>query len=642
MRMSSVHKRLAIGPILCWALLVCAAGVSAQNGDGREGVYVDITSANIERLTNAVRITLSANGTIRGIIPWDFWISHIQQINGRWSLEPLDEMPLILANAKSQVGSFVNVATYPVSHILLTPTGEGNLGIGLRCAVVLYKPGGLVLLDTGDPMESLDWGPGDWRERGLLIMVDIKLAQDQKSIIVTVRSDQYTDTTTAEHRAPAEGDKRRLSIGQSGDALTLDAVNIPVSRVFEEIGRRSGRSIALSLAGEKWVTAYLPAMSADEMVKAICSCYELSWTEVGPGRYAIADARAVATETYLDGRTEMLPCRYIGPKDAINLLPNALLPYVHVNIPNNAVVVSGPQELVDKVRADLAVIDQPAKMIEVEATVVAVNREAAKAFEGEWWGGTYQSAGHLAGGNVEVGTGAAVVVNPDAANVDLAQGPLLIPRATPPGGWRTVLRSLSSDARARVLARPRTRVVNGHTGELFVGNTAYIIQERSRHSEGGLQPVQSGVTFRVTPVTGNGEDITVNTEVVASTSVASQGGEELAATSSRSVRGAVRIRNGESVVVAGLATVSEFGNTSGLPVLDREQLLARLFGLDAESEGFDDVVFILRARVVGTAPETGEAQPTDDDESTVLLGGDDSESGAVGAVGPPIGVRAGR
>jgi hypothetical protein len=56
----------------------------------------------------------------------------------------------------------------------------------------------------------------------------------------------------------------------------------------------------------------------------------------------------------------------------------------------------------------------------------------------------------------------------------------------------------------------------------------------------------------------------------------------------------------------------------GLPGVVDVAALRRLLGADSESTGYDDVIYILTARVVDNGPQTTE--------SFVLLGGDQSEA----------------
>ncbi len=589
--------RAARVPLGLLALCCLAASVAGQDETARKQTYANVTAARVERFTNAVRITLQADGTLEAWPGDEMW-NYITVPASGWAdrdMAPIDRVPIEIANGRSLISAFVDVADYPVSHISLSPTGSGNLGVGLRCEIVLYDKAGVVGMFNSSSWDN--WDAEHWRtEHDTNICYEVRRSQDMRSLIITVLSDQYEDTARVARRQPLPEDPVRLRVGGAGDVVTVEAVNVPVTRLLEVLGARSGRSLAVSaLERDRWVTMYLPPMPVERVVAAVCAAYELSWTPLPDGGFAIGEARASDAASYGAGRTELLRCNYLAPSTAINLLPRMVLPYVRVDVERSAVVVNGPPALIEKVRGDLAALDRPPPLIEIEGYMVTVADHATRDRLWGWSGATGTMGAAVGPGAAEVGEGGLLAEEADEAGVgDL----LMVARPTPPGGWASTLRALAADQRVRLVARPRVRVVNGHTGELFVGDERFLVMAQSSYSWGGLQAVPLGVRLRVTPLVGDGDEITVDLNAGVSSAVT--GGSDASQISSvaRSMTGAARVRDGDTIVIGGLLTEESARHRQGLPLLSELPVLRDLLGARGRDGRQEDVCFLLTARIV--------------------------------------------
>lgn len=600
-----------VAALVCVA--VCHAAVAQTNGNGEKRTFANIKSASIERFPNAVRITLAADGTLEAEPDFEAFMAAVHfQPNGNVDMDPISRVSFCIANARSSVGSFVDVATYPVSHIALSPLGTGNLGIGLRCELVLYRPAGTLRFFDID-----GWGPDYWTYvQKAPVTYTIRRSNDMRSIVITVLSDQYDDPAKQVLREPREGDASYLRVGGSDGVFSVEAVNVPVTRLLQVLGERSGRTIAVAaLKRERWTTLNLPATPIDEIVRSVCDGYELSWVPRDEGGFTISEARASDLPSYAAGRTELVVCRNVPADTAINLLPRLILPYVRVDTERNGVVVNGPPALIAKVRQDLAVLDQPAPLVEIEALALTVLSQEARDRIWRWGGASGEGGGSVGTGSLAYGSGALLAD-------DDGSGMVMVPRPTPAGGWLTDLHTVSAGDQIRLLARPRVRVINGHSGRLFVGEERYVVMQATQQSEGGLTAVPLGVSFEVTPLVGDGSDITV--DIVASVSSALEGGAAgTIAAARRTLSGASRIRDGDTILVGGLLTEEAARDRSAPSVLGELPGLGDLFGTRRRGEKLEDVCFLLTARIVRDALATA-----DDTASKVLLEGEAQENAA--------------
>ncbi|MBD3176456.1 MAG: hypothetical protein GF320_14855 [Armatimonadia bacterium] len=605
--------------VLAGALWLLAGSPCAwaqdEEYDPDDIVPVNLVSARVEQLHNAVRITLQADGTLDTGLPEEYYDILESRVTDDVMTRTIDEVPFHLTNARSRIGSFVDVSTYPVSHILITPLGTGNRGIGQECRLVLYRPGGVVDSDMMEYLRALDSPAYRWRWMGVNIHIDIRLSQDERAVVITVNSDQYIDPEAQlQYHQPGPDDEQHLAIGETGDRYTLEAINVPVSRVLEELGRCCGRPLALSIERERWVTTYMPMATVDEIVEALCAGYELSVVEGPAGGMVISEAKPVDVQSYNSNESAMIRCLNISAKDAVNMLPYSLLPYIRIDVDNNAIVVTGSRALADKIRADVATFDVAPPMVQIEAEVIALANFRGRAYVSEAWHTSgNDSVLALFPDSLRFGSGESVGDPEDA----LFPGMMMFPRETPIGGWSAALAAIRATGASTTIARPRITVQNGHRGDLFVGIRQFIQRERTRRSFAGLQEIGSGIRLTVTPLAGSEGEITLRVELSVSNFVEIADGLDVPSSATRQMEGTLRIRDGDSVIIGGLFQSIEANAELGLPGLQEVELLRKLLGTDSESGTYDDVVYVLTARLVDGGPTNSE--------SLVLLGGDPIE-----------------
>ncbi len=109
-------RRSALLLVVVCALGAVSPGAPAQR---RERAYCNLTAIESERLPNAVKIVLRSDGLMApDIQSRDFFNVDAARM-GRWDRmgKRITVIPIRIRNARSQVGSIVNVGVYAVSHV---------------------------------------------------------------------------------------------------------------------------------------------------------------------------------------------------------------------------------------------------------------------------------------------------------------------------------------------------------------------------------------------------------------------------------------------------------------------------------------------------------------------------------------------
>jgi len=199
-----------------------------------------------------------------------------------------------------------------------------------------------------------------------------------------------------------------------------------------------------------------------------------------------------------------------------------------------------------------------------------------------------------------------------------------------------VVRFLESDTKTRVLAKPQLRGAEGTKLTLKLGQKIPVVSTQfTPIATGGaaVNPLASyqysdvGINLDITPrVTLEGDimlDVTVDDSAVGADKTVA--GLTVPTFIQRTVTTRLRLRDGESNLLAGLLQQSETETTRGFPGAIHVPILKQLFSSNNKSQEQIDVVMLLTPRIIRTQ-EIKEA-----DLRPIYIG----SQGALGVGGPP-------
>jgi type II secretory pathway component GspD/PulD (secretin) len=292
--------------------------------------------------------------------------------------------------------------------------------------------------------------------------------------------------------------------------------------------------------------------------------------------------------TYRRSGTASFPTKYLKAKDAATLLPTFLFKYVHDNPEQNAVVITAPTQMLDKIQRDLTAIDIPPPMIMVECAVVELTDTNDLDAQFRW---LYQSQEHEASG--DSATGDVSYRNVDPTNgLATAISPVSIIT-----GW---LQALTTKGKAEVNAHPSMAAVNGKNAEIFVGSQRFI---KISYSSGGvmqerIQAVPVGVRLQVRPWTGGNKEITTWLNVNVSNIVDVDPQTGVPKLSSREVSSTLRTHDGDVIVIGGLSQKQEEKTWRRIPLLGSLPLIGQFFRSRSTRSSTTELVILLRPRLL--------------------------------------------
>jgi type II secretory pathway component GspD/PulD (secretin) len=286
----------------------------------------------------------------------------------------------------------------------------------------------------------------------------------------------------------------------------------------------------------------------------------------------------------------------------------AVIPTIAPNKTRNTITVRGTAAMVSIMERVVEANDRPSAEVLLDVSIMEVNRTRAKQYGIDL--GAYSISGIFSPEVAPtVGSGGGISVPPFNANtisagISAADFYLTLPTA--------IARFLESDTRTKLVAKPQLRGQEGQKITLNLGDEIPVPQTTFGSLGGagsvGTVPVSSfnyknvGVNVIMTPrVTFDG-DIVLELSVESSTLGADIdiAGQNLPSFGSRKIETKIRLRDGESTLLAGLLREDERRFRRGPLGLMNLPVFRSLFSHNDTSLGQTDIVMLITPHVVRT------------------------------------------
>ena len=243
--------------------------------------------------------------------------------------------------------------------------------------------------------------------------------------------------------------------------------------------------------------------------------------------------------------------------------------------PVTALILSGAPWTVEHALEILESLDRAPRQVHIEAMVTEVGREDITRLGIDW--GPSEDAG-LGATGVPFVMGEAV---PADATASIPAKGLQIGKIERSFlQWSASIRALEEEGRARVLSNPSVTTLDGRQTALHTGETYYYEVAVAAATTGGIvkdiRTFDVGVSLIVNPRVNEDGMITLT---ISPTVAALRGTSEFAlpVVTERSVLTSVRVRNGETAVIAGLVSDEEQITVKKIPFLGDLPIVGELF-----------------------------------------------------------------
>ncbi len=535
------------------AATVALAALLAMAPQAEAVVYCNITEVTATELSNGVQISVKADG--------------ILQMSGWWGQQTGNRFEIQFNNARNQTGNnFIDVSLFPVSHIELSVPQGATEGVGVTMAVVMSE----------------------------VSPVSVSTNPDRQSVLLTVRSSRTLEGKSKPKPAAAEKkaeQEKDLVVEVAEGRVSVTAVKCDLHKLLGEIAKQTGANLAVDDAVSGEASLHLRNLTVEECLNAIASAHGLALSKVN-GVFMFSRGVPQDLAAYRLSGTASFPMRYTRAQAASGLLPTFLYSYLHVNEEQNAVVVTAPQQMLDKIRADLQAVDIAPPQILMEAIAVEFTdtRDADKVLS--------MLRGDVTGKTTDTGE-AEYSATANARTGEITYNNV----GELPSDFEARLRSLETEQRCRIRAAPRMAVINGHEAEIFIGARRFMKVEYISYGQATekIQGVDVGVKLMIRPLTGGGGEITLTvdpngSEVSNVSEVDPRTG--LPVLSARRTGTTVRVKDGETVVLGGLSQRQSEERVTRIPVLGSLPLVGSLFRSHSRSDVNSELLLFITPHIL--------------------------------------------
>ena len=260
----------------------------------------------------------------------------------------------------------------------------------------------------------------------------------------------------------------------------------------------------------------------------------------------------------------------------------------------NAIALKDTPERVAAAGKLIAAIDKARPEVVIDVEVMEVDRGRLKEYGVQIASPGSPGIDGVAGINREGGLTIRDLQTLTSADVFLANFPALF------------YRLLKSDTSSRVLANPQLRALEGTAAQARFGERVPVPNTTFQPiATGGVsqQPVTSytyeniGVNIDITPRTHHDDDVSLALKVEVS-AISGEGYGGLPTFGNRSVNTIIRLRDGETSVLAGLIRDEERTSLDGIPGLSDIPFLGRLFAHNKTERIESDIIITLTPHIV--------------------------------------------
>lgn len=324
-----------------------------------------------------------------------------------------------------------------------------------------------------------------------------------------------------------------------------------------------------------------------------------------------------------EGNTQVVYLNYIEAKEIASILKNVgdgILKKSNDNKTSfsiesseatNALVITGPNSLLNSLKSIIAKLDIQRAQVMIEAVIVQITGDVDDDF-GLIWGGS-----SLYDTNQDGSVAAINVFNSTDALTNIANG---IDTGTPEalatgfisnsgltygylenGNLIGAIRAISTRNKTNIMSTPTIVALDNEEASLLVGqNVPFQTGSTNLTSASPFSTVKRqdiGITLKVTPRINQGDSITLEIEQTTE-NVASKGDALDLVTNKTEIKTSALIKDGQVLVLGGLIKNDETQGRSQVPILGDIPLLGRLFRSNSISKTRNNLMVFIKPTIL--------------------------------------------
>jgi general secretion pathway protein D len=395
--------------------------------------------------------------------------------------------------------------------------------------------------------------------------------------------------------------------------VSLEFRDAPLRTVFEALGRGAGVNFVFDkeVKGDARVSLYLKDVSVDEAMRIVLSTQQLERKLLNDNSVLIFPNTQQKLREHQELVTRSFYLNNADVKQAqalVRMMAKTRDLFVDERL--NLLVARDTPEVIAMIEQLVAGLDLPEPEVMLDVEVLELGTDRSDEAGLNW-------AADATYGSVDGGS--------------------MVPWSAR-GSFRTLVanpvvaaRLKGSSGATNLLANPKLRARNKEKAKIQIGDKVPVFTSTSTANVGvstAVTYIDVGLKLEVEPTVQLDNEVImkVNLEVSSLGQKESSGGPQPTSAyriGSRTASTSLRLRDGETQVLAGLINDEDRKNISGVPYISETPLLGRLFGVHTDSRKKTEIVLLITPHVLRNVslPEASQ---------TILASGFDANPGAEG------------
>ncbi len=384
-------------------------------------------------------------------------------------------------------------------------------------------------------------------------------------------------------------------------------VKMPTSLIFRDatsrevylaIARFANISVTFdSTLRETPVTVDLRNASLDDALSAVAGATRTFFRVTAPRTVVVVPDTPAKRREYEEEVVRTFYLSNADLKEAMDLLRLVIdLRRIAPTTGTNALTIKDSPERISAAARVLAAIDKARPEVLIDVELLEVDRSRMLEY-----GLQVASPGSVGpNGSISIDQGTSGTISLQALK-NLSNADILFT-----GLPALYYRLLKTDTNTRVLANPQLRTSEGKPAQARFGERVPVpVTTFAPIATGGTpqQPITSfqyeniGVNIDITPRTHHNDDVTLDLKVLVS-SISGTGFGNLPTFGNREINTTIRLRDGETNMLAGLIRDDERVTLSGIPGLSDLPVVGHLFGHTQKQTEQSDIVLTLTPHII--------------------------------------------
>jgi general secretion pathway protein D len=380
--------------------------------------------------------------------------------------------------------------------------------------------------------------------------------------------------------------------------INLEFRDASIKAVFDALSRTTGINFIFDkdVRPDQRTTVFLKQTSLDDAIDVILSTSQLEKKVLNASSVLIYPSTSAKLREYQDLVVRAFYLANVEAKQAASMLKTVLkLKDIYVDDKYNLMVLRESPEtiaLAEKL-VKLQDLEEPELMLEVE--VLEINRSRLLNAGVQWNSQfTVTPLGSTTSIPVNGSTSSAMKLS-DLRNLDSSSIGVTVPSAT--------INLQKTDGDANLLANPRIRVRDREKAKIMIGDKVPVVTTTTTNTfvTENIQYLDVGLKLEVEPDIHLRDEIGLKLGLEVSSlvsSVKTNNGSSAYQIGTRNFNTALRLKDGETQVLAGLINDEDRSSGNRVPLLGDFPILGRLFGSQSDSRVKTEIVLSITPRLI--------------------------------------------